>query len=238
MSNDWFAFKKFTIQQSRSAMKVGTDSILLGAWVDVENATSVLDVGSGTGLLSLMMAQRSDALIHGVENNHEAYLDSLENIKTSPWLDRIRVYNITFQEFSSGIRQNQLKYDLIISNPPYFQPSPASTYYARKSARQTTELSFEELLSGVNALLAEDGNLCIVLPVPEGDIFMRIAETLYFNCNRVLNIKYTSQSPVKRRLMQFCKQKKELISSDIAIMDNTRNQYTEEYKTLTGDYYL
>ncbi len=149
MSN--FQFKEFTIQQEKTAMKVGTDSILLGSWVALDTENSILDIGTGTGLLALMLAQRSDALtIDAVEINEEAYIEAVTNFENSPWGDRLFCYHASIQEFATEIDE---KYDLIVANPPYFDPSKIIS--SRSIARQTHTLTHMVLLKNTKKLLSK-----------------------------------------------------------------------------------
>jgi tRNA1Val (adenine37-N6)-methyltransferase len=162
MANSWFQFKHFKIVQDKCAMKVGTDGVLLGAWVPLEGARRILDVGSGTGLIALMLAQRApEADITAVEIDQDACLQSVENIQQSPWFKRLKVVNTDFRHFSQG---DDGLFDLIVTNPPYFVGSQPSSGEARSIARHTTLLGYNELIEGVVRRLKPEGRLALILP--------------------------------------------------------------------------
>jgi tRNA1Val (adenine37-N6)-methyltransferase len=144
-----FKFKEFTIQQDKTAMKVGTDGVLLGAWCTVDNyPDAILDIGAGTGVIALMLAQRSDAMtIDAVEVDADAYEQTVENFEKSDWGDRLYCYHAPFQEFAAEIAAEEESYDLIVSNPPFYRDAFESEDEARNKARFTSALSFEDLQS-------------------------------------------------------------------------------------------
>ena len=165
-----FHFKKFTLEQDRCLMKVGTDSVLLGAWADIQSASKVLYIGTGTGILALMVAQRNALVkIHAVEIDEQSALQSMENCKMSEWADRITVYHKSIQEFCK-IRLDQ--YDHIISNPPFFVNSTLSTDKTRNTARHALDLTHTELLRSSDVLLKKEGFLSLILPLHEGREFI------------------------------------------------------------------
>ena len=162
MRNQFFKFKQFSVNQDNCAMKVGTDGVLLGAWCDVESAKMVLDIGTGTGLIALMIAQRTDcALIDAVEIDKSAYVQASGNFKDSRWCGRIGVFNLDFKQY---VDECNTKYDLIVSNPPYFENSLKSSNLERTMARHTDSLSFDELLHGASMLLSESGIISLIVP--------------------------------------------------------------------------
>ena len=166
-----FKFKEFTIHQAKTAMKVGTDGVLLGAWCALnEYSDSILDIGAGTGVIALMLAQRSDAMtIDAVEVDENAYEQTVENFEHSDWGDRLYCYNTTFQEFAIEITEEEETYDLIVSNPPFYTETFESADEARNKARFTSSLSFEELIIGVSKILSENGKFSVILPFKEED---------------------------------------------------------------------
>ena len=151
-----FKFKEFTVQQDRAAMKVGTDAVLLGAWCSLDNyPDSILDIGSGTGVISLMLAQRCDAMtIDAVELDENAYEQSVSNFEDSDWGDRLYCYNASFQEFSDEISDEEETYDLIVSNPPFYKDDFKTQDSSRNKARFTSSLSFAALIIGVSRIFA------------------------------------------------------------------------------------
>jgi tRNA1Val (adenine37-N6)-methyltransferase len=237
MGNAYFQFKRFKILQDKCAMKVGTDGVLLGAWTPVERAQTILDVGSGTGLLSLMLAQRApEAMITGVELDSDACAQSRENIQRSPWNSRIEVLEADFRQFSQQSRQN---FDLIVSNPPYFIDSQHSGDESRSLARHTSRLSYAEFIEGVLRLLTPEGLLSVILPALNYPFFSKLATNKgLFNTNRLL-IYPTPHKPVSRILSVWdlkgeCEKKEEKMVLEI----KGRHNYSAEYLSLTHDFYL
>ncbi len=234
MSESVFHFKYFTIQQDKCAMKVGTDGVLLGAWVQIKNANSILDIGTGTGLIALMLAQKSHAHIDAIDIDQDAFIQATENVKSSPWAERVRVIHSAIQEFRPG-----LKYDLIVSNPPYFIDSFAPTDEARNRARQASaSLLYLDLLQGIIRLLHPSGRFCVILPAREGQLFRDIAEQNGLFCNTITYVKTKPAKPEKRVMMEFSRSEEELKITELVIHEEEDGRtFTEQYKTLTKDYY-
>jgi tRNA1Val (adenine37-N6)-methyltransferase len=234
MANDYFQFKQFTIKQDRCAMKVGTDSVLLGAWVHTENTKNILDVGSGSGIIAIMLAQRINALIDAVEIEEQAYLQSLENFSESNWSNRIRGHHTDFKNFASTIAK---KYDLIVSNPPYFVNSFKTRHVEVNLARHNDELPFTDLLSGVDCLLEAKGRFAVILPYVEGSIFITEAVKKGFFCIRKTIVKPKHHAPMKRLLMEFSRIPAPC-EEDYLVINDEENDYTPKYRELTRDFYL
>lgn len=233
MSEQFFQFKRFAVRQDRCAMKVGTDGVLLGAWVDPGQARQILDIGTGTGLIALMLAQRSSASIEAIEIDEQAFGQACDNVKQSPWSDRIKVMHTSLQDFRPGHR-----YDLIVSNPPYFIDSFPASDQARNFARQaSTSLSFGELLHGVVRLLHVTGRFCVILPFREARLFRESAEQSGLFCNIMVNVRTGSGKPCKRVMMEFSRMEHELMEYELVLHEKER-EFTPEYRKLTGDYYL
>ena len=164
MANSWFKFKQFTIHQNDTAMKVGTDGVLLGAWTKIKTDTqNILDIGTGTGLIALMLAQKtlSSSQIDAVELDQLAYQQAKENFKLSNWSQKLQAINQSIQEFTINTSK---KYDLIISNPPFFRNSFASKNTQRQIARHTDSLSYDDLLYSVKKILLDDGIFQLSFP--------------------------------------------------------------------------
>lgn len=231
---EYFDFKQFRVYQEKSAFKVGTDSVLLGAWTDTSSATRVLDIGTGTGLLALMTAQKSRSEIYAIEPDPQSYEEALHNVGISPWSNRIRVLNIKVQDYYPPAES----YDLIISNPPFFRSSLHNKDERLSRARHDHELSAGDLLQAVGRLMAPGGLFSLVLPYAESALFIAEASDHGLYCNRILKVKPVSTSPVKRVLMEFGRKKKELQQSFLTIEKNKRHEYTASYMKLTADYYL
>jgi tRNA1Val (adenine37-N6)-methyltransferase len=234
-----FRFKEFTIHQDKTAMKVGTDGVLLGAWCSVENyPNSILDVGSGTGVISLIIAQRSDALtIDAIEVDENAYEQSVSNFEESNWGDRLYCYHTTFQEFANELAEEQETYDLIVSNPPFYTDEFQTQDDARNKARFTSSLSFEALLKGVSRILSKKGIFSVIIPCKEENNFIDLAKENRLFLNRVCRVKGNKTSEIKRSLMEFSFIQRE-IKEERLIIETERHQYTEEYISLTKDFYL
>lgn len=224
------------VHQDRCAMKVGTDGVLLGAWTSLENKPeSILDIGAGTGLIALQLAQRSTAeVIDAIEIEEGAYEQCVENFETSPWADRLFCYHAGLDEF---VQEMDEKYDLIVSNPPFYAEEVSSGDSSRDRARQTTSLPFEELLEGVSQLLSSDGLFSIILPFKEEAKFVEMASQYNLFPNRITRVKGNPESESKRSLMEFGF-KESAVAEDELIIEMERHEYTSEYISLTKDFYL
>lgn len=231
--NNYFRFKQFTIIQEKSAMKVGVDSVMLGAWANVEGANNILDIGSGTGLLSLMMAQRTNAFITAVEINRKAYEESLENFGNSPWNNRITCHLCSFQEFSTN---TVTRFDHIISNPPYFVNSSQPEDHHRKQARHNDELPFNELIAGVVRLLSYNGRFSLIFPMDNVSGIIEEAKLYGLNLTRRTLVRHNPQKPFHRVLLEFSGNFDRLTESELNIEEGT--DFSPEYKYLTRDFYL
>lgn len=234
MGNPYFRFKQFTIFQDHSAMKVGTDGVLLGAWADVVHAQTILDIGTGTGIIALMLAQRSNALIEAVEIDQGAARQAQDNIDKSPWANRVTVYHSAFQDFAQ--RANKT-YDLIVSNPPYFVQSLPSPQLERTVARHNELLPHHELLEGINLLLSPNGRFVGIFPYVEGNVFVALATQYALFCTKRLNVAGKEGAPVKRLVLEFSRSSQPLEEVDFSIR-NSQGEYSEEYVELTKDFYL
>lgn len=234
-----FRFKEFTIHQDKTAMKVGTDGVLLGAWCFLNNdPESILDVGSGTGLIALMLAQRSDAeTIDAVELDELAYEQTVENFEQSDWGDRLFCYHSSFEEFAEEMAEEEEEYDLIVSNPPFYMDAYETEDEARNKARFTSSLSFEALIKGVNQLLSPVGRFATIIPYKEEEAFVNLASKSNLFVSRVCRVKGTGTSEIKRSLLEFSLEETEVIEEELVI-EISRHHYTEEYKELTSDFYL
>ena len=236
MSNLPFKFKEFSINQDQCAMKIGTDSVLLGAWTSLEKRPfSILDIGSGTGVLALMLAQRSLAeLIDAVEIDDNAYEQCVENFEQSPWNDRLFCYHASLEEFTDEIED---KYDLIISNPPFYSEDYKSENNQRDLARFVDAMPFEHLLESVSKLLAEDGVFSVIIPFKEETSFIALASQMNLFVNKKLHLKGTPTSNIKRSLLEFSFHESDIKSNEL-IIETARHQYTQDYINLTKDFYL
>lgn len=236
MANSTFSFKQFTIRQDSCAMKVGTDGVLLGAWANLNNALKILDVGTGTGLIAIMMAQRSDAMIDAVEIDENACNQAKENVNNSPWRDRIRVYHDTFQHFAEI---TSTRYDFVVSNPPYFRNSLKPPMKPRSYARHDEQLNNESLLFNAARILTPNGRLSVIVPAFETEHLITAA---YFKGLFPLKLTMVSSVAGKahtRCLAEFTFEKTGVTIKDtLVIREKGLQEYTVEYKALTKDYYL
>jgi tRNA1Val (adenine37-N6)-methyltransferase len=234
-----FRFKEFTINQDKTAMKVGTDAVLLGAWCSLETCPdTILDVGSGTGLISLMMAQRSDAeTIDAVEIDPDAYEQNVANFEKSGWSDRLFCYHSSFQDFSQEMKEEDEEYDLIISNPPFYNDNFETDNISRNTARFTSALSFRDLLEGTSKILSDSGVFTIIIPFKEEVAFVSLARKYGLFLNRVCRVRGTENSEIKRSMLDFSFYQKELEETTLVI-EKDRHIYTQEYVNLTKDFYL
>jgi tRNA1Val (adenine37-N6)-methyltransferase len=237
MPNDWFEFKQFKILQDRCAMKVGTDGVLLGAWAALPVQGGVLDIGTGTGLIALMMAQRNAQIrIDAIEIDLEAARQAAGNVAESPWASRIRVEHCSFQNF---LETAPCRYDLIISNPPFFSFSVKAGNDKRTLARHTETLSFDTMLAGSMQLLSPGGTLALILPVAEFDLFSEKAKVFGFFEQRRLTVYPTLEKPAVRILSQWALHVIDAVElGDLVVEPQLRHHYSPEYKSLTKDFYL
>lgn len=217
-------------------MKIGTDGVLLGAWVSLEkNPDSILDIGSGTGIIALQLAQRSNAkTIDGLEIDENAYEQCVDNFENSPWSDRLFCYHVSLSEFAEEIDE---EYDLIISNPPFYSEDYKTQNKSRDTARFNDSLPFDELLNNVSHLLSKEGVFAVVIPNKEEKGFIEIASKLHLFPKRICRIQGNGASEIKRSLLEFTFEKTQPETQHL-IIETSRNCYTEDYKNLVRDFYL
>ncbi len=235
MPNDYFKFKQFTIHQSNCAMKVGTDGVLLGAWAAVNNGNA-LDIGCGSGLLALMLAQRSKADVLGIDVEAGAAAQARENVNVSPWKDRVSIEKVSLQDFSGLAKP--LQFNTIVCNPPFFENSKEAPKYDRTLARHAVQLSRTDLIRSVVILLKEDGVFSLIIPFDQVEKFTaQAAKSGLFNSRRCRVIPRPGKN-AKRCLLEFQKKEVPLIEDDLVVELDKRHQYSERYKKLTKDFYL
>lgn len=228
-----FYFKQFKVHQDKTAMKVGTDGVLLGAWADCEIARNILDIGTGTGLISLMLAQKNlFAQITAIEIDKDAALQAIQNVNESHWQDRINVKQTSLQDFDT-----KEKFDLVVSNPPFFNNTFQAKDNARNQARQTDTLSFETLLKKSTSLLSTNGKACFVLPFSEKDNFLLLAKEEKLFPNKILYVKGNIKTEIKRFLVELSFQETTLQEETISI-EISRHNYTQDYIELVQDFYF
>ncbi|MEG2240512.1 MAG: methyltransferase domain-containing protein [Alistipes sp.] len=227
-----FQFKQFTIRQDRCPMKVGTDAVLLGAWAEVRATDRhILDIGTGTGILALMLAQRSVASITGIDISDVS--QARENAADSAWSSRINFMQCAVQQFESIH-----SFDLIISNPPYFVASLLPPDAGRMAARHTTELPFEALRDAVLRLLSNEGHFALILPVAESARFESVCRG-QLSAIRRTEVHTTLDTPVKRVLTEYARHATAHFEpTSLVIGTGTHEEYTAQYRNLTCDFYL
>lgn len=231
---DTFDFRLFRVKHDRCTMKVGTDAVLLGAWASVEGTAHILDIGAGSGIIALMLAQRTmpPVKIDAVEMEADDAAQAIENVAASPWPSKITVHHTRIQDFHSPHQ-----YDLIVSNPPFFSSSWLPPSARRERARHTQTLTHLELLQYVQRLLAPHGRFAIVLPTVEGVQFKSDAEALGFYCHRSLAFFSRAGKPQERWLLEFSFEKKTLIATRLVLYERDEI-WTEDYTRLTAPFYL
>lgn len=233
MGNDHFHFKQFTLNQGRCAFKVGTDGVILGAYADAGDVQSILDIGSGTGLIAIMLAQRSNAVIFAIEPDVESFAQMAENVSACKWSDRINIVNTRLQEYHPGI-----KFDLIVSNPPYFTRSLRNPDARKSDTRHDDSLPHKELLECASGLLAENGKFQVIMPLAEGRLLIDEAISYGLYCNEILNIRPSPASEINRVVITFSGKDVEASGKYLITGDGRRTPFTEEYRNLTKEFYI
>lgn len=234
--NKPFQFKEFSVNQDQCAMKIGTDGVLLGAVASVDQQPfAVLDIGAGTGIIPLMLAQRCDAeVLDALEIDDKAYEQCVDNFEQSPWGDRLFCYHASLQEFAEEIDDT---YDLITCNPPFYKDDVKSGNEARDLARFEDAMPFEHLVVCVSKLLHEDGIFSVILPYKEQQHFIALASEVKLSPNTILNIRGNKNSDLKRCIINFSFSENTIKTTELVI-ENSRHNYTEDYINLTKDFYL
>ena len=232
-----FQFKQFTVQQDRCAMKIGTDSVLLGAWCPIDNNPfSVLDIGAGTGILSLMLAQRSNAeQIDSLEIDENAYEQCVDNFENSPWSDRLFCFHAGLDEF---IEEPEEEYDLIISNPPFYSEDYKSDNVQRDLARFQDALPFENLVEAADLLLSENGIFAVIIPFKEEEKFIEFCTKVELYPVKITRVKGSQNTPIVRSLLAFKRYELATLIVDELIIETARHHYTDDYIELTKEFYL
>jgi tRNA1Val (adenine37-N6)-methyltransferase len=232
-----FNFKQFTVQQDKCAMKIGTDGVLLGAWCPIDNNPfSVLDIGAGTGILSLMLAQRSHAKqIDALEIDVDAYEQCVDNFEKSPWSDRLFCFHAGLDEF---IAEPEDEYDLIISNPPFYSENYKTSNFYRDLARFQDALPFEDLIEAVDLLLSENGIFALIIPYKEEERFIDLCAEVELYPVKVTRVKGSNTTPIVRSLLAFKRYELSVLTADEMVIEINRHEYTDDYIQLTKEFYL
>ena len=235
MSETLFRFKQFHVNQENCGMKINTDGVLLGAWCDVDDATSALDIGTGSGVIALMLAQRSNAEeIIGVEIDSSASQEAARNMKSSIWANHLSAVNSSIQDFSDS---SEKTFDLIVSNPPFFSGGTLSSTQKRTNVKHTVKLGHSDLLRACYKLLTKKGRFSVVLPHLEGLRFIELAEQSRLYCTRKCEVTSFPGSTTERLLLEFSKTNAKTENDTIAIRDLEGN-YSNSYIELTKAFYL
>ena len=232
-----FTFKQFAIEQDRCAMKIGTDGVLLGAWAPIVNHPfSILDIGTGTGIIALMLAQRSAAQqIDALEIDEAAYEQATDNFENSPWNDRLFCFHAGLDEF---IEEPEEEYDLIVSNPPFYSEDYKTENESRDLARFQDAMPFEQLLEAADLLLSEHGIFAVIIPFKEEENFIALANEFELYPLKITRVKGTPTTEIKRSLLAFSRNETTDLPIDELVIETARHVYTQEYIGLTKDFYL
>lgn len=236
MANPFFQFKQFTVFHDKCAMKVGTDGVLLGCWCQPQTCRHLLDVGTGTGLIALMLAQRSSAAIDAIDIDEVACLQAQENVARSPFAGRIAICHASLEEFAATRQAHG--YDLIVSNPPYFNHSLKCPDPQRSQARHTDTLALPELLHDSRQLLSDDGRLALVLPFDQRATLATLAEANGLFLCRETEVLPTPTAAPKRILAEYSPTPQPNPTHDTLLIEESRHHYSEAFTALARDYYL
>lgn len=235
---DVFHFKQFDIYQDKCLMKVCTDGVLLGSWVGVDGVESALDIGTGSGVIALMVAQRSEGIrkITGVEIDQNSFLQACSNAAQSDWHQRLEMINAPVQQY---MKSTEVTYDLIVSNPPFFTGGTLSESQPKNEVRHTVKLPHSDLLRSVKKLMTQNGRFGVILPVMEGYRFIELAEQYRLYLTRLTRVFTRPGKPMERFLMEFSHVKGDQVSeTDLFIYKKGGDSFTTDYKDLTGEFYL
>lgn len=232
-----FQFKQFAVEQDRCAMKIGTDGVLLGAWAPItNNPFSILDIGAGTGIIALMLAQRSNAeQIDALEIDEEAYEQAMDNFENSPWSDRLFCFHAGLDEF---VEEPEDEYDIIVSNPPFYSEDYKTENDQRDLARFQDALPFEDLIEAADLLLSENGIFSVIIPFKEEERLLALAKEMELFPIKITRVKGTPTTEIKRSLLAFSRNEITDFPIDELTIETARHIYTPEYIELTKYFYL
>ena len=228
-----FQFKKFSVHHDKAAMKIGTDGVLLGAWASISNAKNILDIGSGTGLIALMVAQRNEkALITALEIEPESFLQMQHNFNISSWKNRIQATLVDFQNFESDVL-----FDCIISNPPFYDDGNTNPDVQRSVARHTHSLPYSILMQKSASLLSKEGKFNVIIPYENEENIIKLAHAHQLFLKRCTRVQGRVNTKIKRSLLCFSKVENNPVFNEL-IIEKDRHIYTEDYINLCKDFYL
>ena len=232
-----FQFKQFAVNQDQCAMKIGTDGVLLGAWAPIDTRpNSILDIGTGTGIIALMLAQRCDAQqIDALEIDENAYEQAVDNFESSPWSDRLFCFHAGLDEF---VEEPEDEYDLIVSNPPFYVEDYRSDNAQRDLARFQEAMPFEDLVEAAALLLSENGVFAVIIPFKEEEIFLALAKEYELFPIKITRVKGTHETQIVRSLLAFRRYELSVLSADELVIEINRHEYTDDYIALTKEFYL
>lgn len=231
-----FRFKQFAVSHANSSMKVGTDAVILGSWAEIKNSQKILDIGTGSGIIALMMAQKnSEAQIKAIDIDANSIREASQNFEQSPWSERLEAECIALQNYGLS-HKNQ--FDHIISNPPFFSKSTPAPDKARHNARHTDTLSADDFFNYSKLLLTETGKISLIIPFYSSADWIKIAEKYTLFPSRITNVISYPGKPIERLLIEFSNEKQEVESTDFFIRKGKGLAYSEEYIELTKDFYL
>lgn len=235
MGNEYFKFKKFTINQDKCAMKVGTDGVLLGAWTNTEEASKIADIGTGTGLIAIMLAQKCNATITGIEIDEEAAAQAEENMNNTLWKDRLNVVKADINEY---FQNHNAEYDLIVSNPPFFNEKTKGFSEKRNIARHTDGLCFSHLARTASFMLKDKGRFCVILPATSAMDFISEAIKNNLSLTKKTEVITKPGAAPKRVIMEFKKDCRNNITIISQLLLSENGVRSKEYDDLTSDFYL
>jgi tRNA1Val (adenine37-N6)-methyltransferase len=234
MSGIHFRFKRFSVSHDKTTHKVGTDGVLIAAWVNVQYAHAILEIGTGSGVMALVLAQRTGDNVHidAVEIEKDSAQQAMENVAQSPWPTKVSVHNISIQAYQTAKR-----YDLVVSNPPFFVNSSRPPEKNRSNARHTGELTFETLIETALKFLKPEGRFALILPFTEAIAFIEKAGQKNLYCHRRCEVQSRKHKPIERILLEFGLKANQTLTDNLVI-HGSNDEWSEEYVKLTGDFYL
>ena len=230
-----FQFKQFSLSDEGCAMKIGTDGVLLGSVAATYPGTKVLDIGTGCGLIALMISQENPGKITAIEPEEGAVNIALENVNNSPWSERIEIIKCRLQDFSASVKE---KFDLVVCNPPYFSNSLQSPDPERNLARHSDSLPSSDLFRGVSDIINPEGIFLIIIPVNQEIQAERLGSLHALNCRRKILVSPAPGRKPVRIIMAFSPTPCPLVSEQISIENGIRHHFSDAYKKLTGKFYL